>query len=87
MHGLVPRIQVFAAGQDVDGRDIREDALRHGHDVDSASIRAEHALRRTSRLQSALPRYVEFDEYLGGYNFGGNCQLDFLNMQLDWACG
>jgi hypothetical protein len=32
--------------------------------------------------------YVEFDEYLGGYNFGtGNCQLDFLNMQLDWACG
>jgi hypothetical protein len=34
------------------------------------------------------PFYVEFNEYLGGYNFGtGNCQLDFLNMQLDWACG
>jgi hypothetical protein len=32
--------------------------------------------------------YVEFEEYLGGYNFGGgNGQLDFLNMQLDWACG
>jgi len=28
--------------------------------------------------------YLEFEEYLGGYNFGGgNCQLDFLNMQLD----
>jgi hypothetical protein len=34
------------------------------------------------------PFYLEFEEYLGGYNFGGgNCQLDFLNMQLDWACG
>jgi hypothetical protein len=34
------------------------------------------------------PFYIEFEEYLGGYNFGtGNCQLDFLNMQLDWACG
>jgi hypothetical protein len=27
MRGLVPRIHVFAAGQDVDGRDVREDAL------------------------------------------------------------
>jgi len=34
------------------------------------------------------PFYVEFEEYIGGYNFGtGNAQLDFLNMQLDWACG
>lgn len=34
------------------------------------------------------PYYVEFNEHLGGFNFGsGNCQLDFLNMQLDWACG
>jgi hypothetical protein len=28
MRGLVPRIHVFATGQDVDGRDVREDALR-----------------------------------------------------------
>ena len=40
----------------------------------------------------AAPRFspfcVEFEEYLGGHNFGGgNCQFDFLNMQLDWACG
>jgi hypothetical protein len=34
------------------------------------------------------PFYIEFEEYFGGYNFGtGNCQLDFLNMRLDWACG
>jgi hypothetical protein len=34
------------------------------------------------------PFYIEFEEYMGGYNFGtGNCQLDFLNVELDWACG
>ena len=38
MRGLVPRIHVFAAGQDGDGRD------KHRHDVDSASIRAEHEM-------------------------------------------
>lgn len=34
------------------------------------------------------PFYVEFEEYFGGYNFGGgNAQLDFLQMRFDWACG
>ena len=34
------------------------------------------------------PFYIGFEEYFGGYNFGtGNCQVDFLNMELDWACG
>ena len=34
------------------------------------------------------PFYIEFEEYLGGYNFGtGNGQLDFLDMRLEWACG
>ncbi|TKW68096.1 MAG: hypothetical protein DI616_03025 [Paracoccus denitrificans] len=34
------------------------------------------------------PFYVEFEEYLGGFNFGGgNAQLDFQNMIFDWACG
>jgi hypothetical protein len=56
---------------------------------------AEHApnhIGGTMKPIQATPRfspfYVEFEEYLGGYNFGtGNCQLDFLNMELDWACG
>ena len=56
---------------------------------------ADHALNHiggTMQPVQATPKfspfYVEFEEYLGGYNFGtGNCQLDFLNMQLDWACG
>jgi len=56
---------------------------------------ADHArdhIGGTMQPIQAVPRfspfYIEFNEYLGGYNFGtGNCQLDFLNMQLDWACG
>ena len=31
--------------------------------------------------------YVEFEEYLGGYNFGcGNGRLDFRDMTFAWAC-
>jgi hypothetical protein len=56
---------------------------------------ADHArdhIGGTMQPVQATPRfspfYVEFEEYLGGHNFGGgNCQFDFLNMQLDWACG
>ena len=34
------------------------------------------------------PYYIEFEEWLGGYNFGGgNAQLDFRDMRFDWACG
>ncbi|GAA6141613.1 hypothetical protein [Hydrogenophaga sp. 5NK40-0174] len=34
------------------------------------------------------PFYVEFEEDMGGYNFGGgNAQLDFKTMGFDWACG
>lgn len=34
------------------------------------------------------PFYIEFEEYFGGYNFGGgNAQLDFGGMKFDWACG
>ena len=33
------------------------------------------------------PFYIEFEEYLGGFNFGGGCgQLDLESMLLDWAC-
>lgn len=34
------------------------------------------------------PFYIGFEEYFGGYNFGGgNAQLDILQMHFDWACG
>jgi hypothetical protein len=33
------------------------------------------------------PFYIEFEEYFGGFNFGGgNCQIDFEKMELDWSC-
>ncbi|MFD1796390.1 hypothetical protein FQV27_00490 [Paracoccus aurantiacus] len=38
--------------------------------------------------QGIGPFYIGFEEYLGGFNFGGgNAQLDFQNMIFDWACG
>ncbi|WP_284945102.1 hypothetical protein [Acidisoma cladoniae] len=34
------------------------------------------------------PFYVEFEEAMGGFNFGGGtAQLDLDQMRLDWACG
>ncbi len=35
------------------------------------------------------PYYLDFSEYFGGFNFGGdgNCQIDLQAMKLDWACG
>lgn len=34
------------------------------------------------------PYYIEFDEELGGFNFGGgNAQLDLRDMKFEWACG
>lgn len=33
------------------------------------------------------PRYLEFEEDFGGFNFGsGNGQIDLVKMELDWAC-
>jgi hypothetical protein len=75
--------------------DYYEGGVIKGENYRKHSWSADHALDHiggTMRPVQATPRfspfYVEFEEYLGGYNFGGgNCQLDFLNMQLDWACG
>ena len=35
------------------------------------------------------PAYIEFQEYFGGFNFGGDgcAQLDLAQMRLEWACG
>ncbi|MCT5734192.1 hypothetical protein LZM21_00555 [Pseudomonas aeruginosa] len=45
-------------------------------------------MRPVQGVPEMSPFYVEFEEYLGGYNFGGgNAQLDFRDMRFDWACG
>ena len=37
---------------------------------------------------SFSPHYIEFDEAMRGFNFGGgNAQLDLRNMKFEWACG
>lgn len=45
-------------------------------------------MRPIQAMPELSPYYVEFEEELGGYNFGGgNAQLDFRDMKFDWACG
>jgi hypothetical protein len=68
---------------------------REGENFREHAWSAEHApnhiggtMKPVQRTPRFSPFYIEFEEYLGGYNFGtGNCQLDFLDMKLDWACG
>jgi hypothetical protein len=44
-------------------------------------------MRPIQGVPEMSPYYIGFEEYLGGYNFGtGNAQLDFRDMNLDWAC-
>ena len=45
-------------------------------------------MRPCQAVPEMSPFYIEFEEYFGGYNFGGgNAQLDFGGMKFDWACG
>lgn len=45
-------------------------------------------MRPVQAMPDFSPYYIEFEEYFGGYNFGGgNAQLDFRDMRFDWACG
>ena len=55
-----------------------------------AAHKADHiggTMRPVQAMPKFSPFYLEFEEYFGGYNFGGgNCQIDILNLKLDWAC-
>lgn len=45
-------------------------------------------MRPMQAMPEFSPYYIGFEEYFGGYNFGGgNAQLDFRDMRFDWACG
>ena len=45
-------------------------------------------MRPVQAMPEFSPYYIEFDEEMGGYNFGGgNAQFDFKDMKFDWACG
>jgi hypothetical protein len=61
---------------------------KHAWTADHADDHIGGTMQPIQAVPRFSPFYIEFNEYLGGYNFGtGNCQIDFLNMQLDWACG
>jgi hypothetical protein len=65
-----------------------ENHRKHSWTADHARDHVGGTMQPIQATPDFSPFYVEFEEYFGGYNFGGgNCQLDFLNMELDWACG
>ena len=68
---------------------IKAEAYRkHAWTEDHAPNHIGGTMEPVQATPKFSPFYLEFDEYLGGFNFGGgNCQLDFLNLELDWACG
>jgi hypothetical protein len=60
----------------------------HDWGKDHAPNHLGGTMRPSQSVPELSPFYVEFEEYFGGYNFGGgNAQLDFRDMTFDWACG
>jgi hypothetical protein len=61
---------------------------KHSWTADHAPDHIGGTMQPIQATPTFSPFYIEFEEYFGGYNFGGgNGQFDFLNLQLDWACG
>ncbi|XUY28999.1 hypothetical protein RMR21_018155 [Agrobacterium sp. rho-8.1] len=72
-----------------EGRQRVQDAFRiHDWAKDHKDAHIGGTMRPAQNIPAFSPYYIEFDEYFGGYNFGGgNAQLDFCDMKFDWACG
>ncbi|MBR0718541.1 hypothetical protein [Bradyrhizobium liaoningense] len=72
-----------------DGPDKRPENFRlHEWGKDHAQDHLGGTMRPSQAVPAMSPFYIEFEEYFGGYNFGGgNAQLDFKEMKFDWACG
>lgn len=72
----------------VDGVVSRDNFRLHDWGKDHAPNHLGGAMRPCQAVPEISPFYIEFEEYFGGYNFGGgNAQLDFRDMKFDWACG
>ncbi|MCP3474815.1 hypothetical protein NLM33_31335 [Bradyrhizobium sp. CCGUVB1N3] len=66
----------------------RDNFRLHEWSKDHAPNHLGGTMRPCQAVPEMSPFYVEFEEYFGGYNFGGgNAQLDFRDMRFDWACG
>ncbi len=71
-------------GDVVKAENWRERPWAAGHKRDHVG----GTMRPLQAIPEMSPWYIEFEEYFGGYNFGGgNAQLDFKDMKFDWACG
>jgi len=70
------------------GEDGEETFEEHAWAEAHASNHIGGTMRPTQGVPACSPYYVEFDEWMGGYNFGGgNAQLDLRELKFDWACG
>jgi len=66
----------------------RDNFRLHEWGKDHAPNHLGGTMRPCQAVPEMSPFYIEFEEYFGGYNFGGgNAQLDFKDMKFDWACG
>ena len=72
----------------VGGVPSRDNFRLHDWGKDHAQNHLGGTMRPCQAVPEMSPFYIEFEEYFGGYNFGGgNAQLDFRDMKFDWACG
>nr|WP_166467479.1 hypothetical protein [Bradyrhizobium symbiodeficiens]QIP06504.1 hypothetical protein HAV00_09705 [Bradyrhizobium symbiodeficiens] len=72
----------------VGGVPSRDNFRLHEWSKDHAPNHLGGTMRPCQSVPEMSPFYIEFEEYFGGYNFGGgNAQLDFKQMKFDWACG
>ena len=72
----------------VGGVPSRDNFRLHDWGKDHAQNHLGGTMRPCQAVPEMSPFYIEFEEYFGGYNFGGgNAQLDFGDMKFDWACG
>lgn len=64
----------------------RENYRLHDWAKDHKSDHIGGTMRPCQGIPDITPYYIEFEEYLGGYNFGGgNGWLDFKDMKFDWS--
>lgn len=91
--GIAPRDEWAAAetgyqafyyweGDEVEEENYREHAWAADHLPDHIG----GSMRPAQNIPDISPYYIEFEEYLGGFNFGGgNAWLDLQTMSFDWA--
>ncbi|NYF23131.1 hypothetical protein HDC36_004621 [Xanthomonas sp. JAI131] len=72
----------------LDGEIATENYREHDWAAGHAANHLGGTMRPVQNVPEFSPYYIGFEEEFGGYNFGGgNAQLDFKDMQFDWACG